>query len=355
MCVRRVNAITMICFLKDFVSKTGDRMGLQWLYVAVLALAFPAGADAEAIKIGLLKTSTSGPAYIAQDKGFFAAEGLQSELVAFESAQPVAVATASGDIDFGYTGFTGGFYALASQGVLRIVAGGASEVPGYPNEPFLVSHKAFDAGLKSFKDFPGHSFGISQFGSPPHYALGLVAQKYGFDIKTMRIVPLQSLPNMVSAVTSGQIDVTVVTGSLGAAVLGRGDAQLLGYVGDEAPFQLAGVFVSRKTADERPDTTGRFLRALVKGSKSYHDAFTKDGKRANGPAAPEMIAIIAKNASQPESEVARSLPYADADGRLDVADVTHQYEWYKGQGMLKGPADSSEMIDRRYVVDLNQR
>jgi NitT/TauT family transport system substrate-binding protein len=330
-------------------------MRRHWLYAAALALAFSTAAEAEAIKIGILKTTTTGPVYIAQDKGLFAAEGLQSELVSFESAQPVAVATASGDIDFGYTGFTGGFYGLASQGVLRVVGGGASEVPGYPNQPFLVSHKAFDAGLKSLKDLPGHSFGVSQFGSPPHYSLGLVAQKYGFDLKSVRIVPLQTLPNMVSAVTSGQIDVTVVTGSLGAAVLGRGDAQLLAYVGDEAPFQLVGVMVSHKTADTRADTIARFLRALAKASKIYHDALTKDGKRADGPGAPEVIAIIAKNVGQPAAEVARSLPYVDAEARLDIADVTRQYEWYKAQGMLRGTADASNMIDRRYAVDLNKR
>ena len=41
-----------------------------------------------------------------------------------------------------------------------------------------------------------------------------------------------------------------------------------------------------------------------------------------------------------------------AEARLDIADVTRQYDWYKAQGMLKGTAQSSEMIDRRYVVDL---
>ena len=325
---------------------------MRHVLAAVIALALAAGAHAEAIKIGVLKTTTSGPVYIAQDKGFFAAEGLEAELVVFELAQPVAVATASGDIDFGYTGFTGGFYGLASQGVLRVIGGGGAEVPGYPNEPFLVSHKAWDAGLKSFKGFPGHSFGISQFGSPPHYAMGLVAQKYGFDIKELRLVPLQTLPNMASAVKSGQVDITVVTGSLGAAVLARGDAQLLGYVGDEAPFQLGAVMVSHKTADERGDTVRRFLRAVVKGSTAYHDAFTKDGKRVDGPTAPEMIAIVAKYIGLPESAVEHTLPYVDALSRLDVADVRRQYDWYKAQGMLKGTAEADEMIDRRYVVDL---
>ena len=64
-----------------------------------------------------------------------------------------------------------------------------------------------------------------------------------------------------------------------------------------------------------------------------------------------MIAIIAKNVGQPEGDVARSLPYVDGEARLDVADVTRQYDWYRAQGMLKGTAQSSDMIDRRYVVD----
>src|SRR3984885_3301423 len=180
--------------------RAGGRRGrvMRTVVATILAAMLATAAHAEAIKIGVLKTTTSGPVYIAQDKGYFAAEGLQSELVVFESAQPVAVATASGDIDFGYPGFTGGFYGLASQGVLRVIGGGGAEVPGYPNEPFLVSHKAYEAGFKSFKDFPGHSFGLSQFGSPPHYAMGLVAQKYGFDLKALRLVPLQTLPNMAS-------------------------------------------------------------------------------------------------------------------------------------------------------------
>jgi NitT/TauT family transport system substrate-binding protein len=323
-------------------------------FVLLALLAMCAAAHAETVKIGLLKTSASGPVFIAEDKGYFAAEGLDAELVFFEGAQPIAVATASGDIDFGHTGFTGGFYALASQGVLRVIGGGASEVPGYHNQPFLASNKAWAAGLRSLKDMPGHSFAVSQIGSPPHYALGLAAQKYGFDIKSVRILPLQSIPATVAAITGGQADAGGMTGSLGVALLARGDAKLLSFMGDETPFQLAGSFASRKTADERGDTVRHFLRALQQASRDYHDAFVENGKRGDGPAAPEMLAIIAKATGQLPDDVARGLPYVDGEARLDVGDVIRQYEWYRSQGMLKGSADAAAMIDRRYVVDVKQ-
>ena len=238
--------------------------------------------------------------------------------------------------------------------MLRVVAGGAHEIPGFPYQPILVSLKAWEAGLKSFKDFPGHSFGVSQIGSPPHYALGLVAQKYGFDIKSMRIVPLQSIPNLVSAIVSGQADATMMPGNVGVPVIEKGQAKLMGYVGDEAPFQLVGVMVSSKTADTRGETIRRFLGALKKGSRAYYDAFTPGGKRSEGPTTPEMLAILAKGAGQPVAVVGSSLPYIDPDARLDITDVQRQYDWYKAQGMVKGTAGADAMVDRRYAVDLPQ-
>src|SRR5579863_2914480 len=80
-------------------------------------------AVAETIKIGMLKNPSAGPVYIAQERGYFAAEGIPAELVFFNSGEPIAVAVVAGSIDFGITGTTGGFFSLASQGALRIIAG----------------------------------------------------------------------------------------------------------------------------------------------------------------------------------------------------------------------------------------
>ena len=324
-------------------------------FLACLVVCLPTAARAEHIKIGILKTTASGPIFIASAKGYFAAEGLEDELDFFASAQPIAVATASGAIDFGNAGFTGGFYGLAGDGALRIISGGASEVPGYHNQAFLASNKAWGAGLRSLKDMPGHSFAVSQIGSPPHYAMGLAAQKYGFDLKSVRILPLQSIPATEAALIGGQADASGATGSLAGGILARGEAKLLGYMGDETPYQLSGTFASRKTADERSDTVRRFLRGLEKGYRDYDAAFIQNGNRHDGPTAPEMLAIVAKGTGQTPADTARGLPYIDAKGRLDIADVIRQYEWYKAQGMIKGAATPETIIDRRYVVGLEKR
>jgi NitT/TauT family transport system substrate-binding protein len=322
----------------------------------LLCLLLPVSVYAEAIKIGAVKTGSTGVVFIAQEKGYFAAEGVPAELVYFESAQPIAVAAASGAVDFGVTAPTGGLYNLAGQGAVKIISGAVQEAHGFKGASYLVSSRAYDAGLHTFKDFAGHSFGVSQIGSPPHYALGLLADKYKFDIHSLRVVPLQSIPNIGSALSGGQIDATILTASPAIQpMIERGEIKRLGWVGDETPWQFNLTFTATKTAETRADTVRRFLRAYLHAARDYHDAFTgADGKQTLGPGSDQLLAIMAKYLGQTVDEAKLGIGYNDAEERLDVKDVNHQVEWFEAQGMLKTDATGAEMIDTRYAVPLPQ-
>ncbi|MGH7032357.1 MAG: ABC transporter substrate-binding protein, partial [Stellaceae bacterium] len=86
-----------------------SRLLVLALGALLLALA-PLRASAEEIKIGILKSVSTGPIFLAVDKGYFAAEGLEPKLATFTSAQPIAVAAAARDIDIAATAFTGGLF-----------------------------------------------------------------------------------------------------------------------------------------------------------------------------------------------------------------------------------------------------
>lgn len=324
-------------------------------FIAVLVLVALAGpplpARAEAIRIGSLTVANVGPLYIAKEKGYFAAEGLEVQLTSFDAAQPVAVAVASGAIDFGVTSTSGGFFSLAGQGPLRIISGLYSEAPGFHNFAVVASDHAYAAGLKSYQDLPGHSVATSQIGSPVHYSLALIAEKYHLDLKSIRLLPLQGIPNMLSALIGNQADAAVITGTAVTPALQAGQVKLLGWVGDETPWQAAVTFTTVKMLNERSNTVQAFLRAFRKGTKDYHDAFTgPDEKRQDGPTAPEILAIIAKYMNQTPEQVKLSVAYVDAEARLDVDDIRHQVEWFKAQKMLKDDIDPDAVMDMRYVI-----
>jgi NitT/TauT family transport system substrate-binding protein len=316
----------------------------------------PCAALAETIKIGVTKNTVSPALLVGHEKGFFAAEGLESQLnILVVGAEEIAVAVASGAIDFGGAGTSGGLFNLGGQGVVRIIAGGIHEVPGFQGLAMVVANRAWEGGLKTFPDLGTHlqTYAVTQVGGPTHYALVLVADKYHFDLGGVQIVPLQSAPNEMSALVGGRVDATAPPTSSAAHAIQQGSVKLMGYVGDETPFQFGTVFTSTKTANERRDTVERFLRAYRKAATLYHDAFTgPDGKRRDGKDAPELLALLGKDLDLSLEDVKLGISYLDPEGRLDVADVRRQIEWFKAQGMVRPGVDAGAVIDERYVVRL---
>ncbi len=305
----------------------------------------------EPIRIGMLKLSQGGPVFIAAERGYFAAEGLDPQLTYFTSGQPIAPATVAGDIDFATSGLTGAFYSLASKGELRIIAGFHREARDFHTQGIAVSRAAFESGIKTVKDFAGRRFAVSQFGSPAHYSLALVAAKNGLDLKSIQVIPLQSIPNVAAALASNQADATI----LPVEALAHSSAiHIIDWVGDEAPFQLGAVFTTTKIANERSAMVQRFLRALRKGMKDYHDAFSDAADlRRDGPTSDAVMQILSKYTGDLPENLKLGIPFIDAQGRLDVDDIHQQIAWYKGQNVIKGDIDENSLIDRRYVIPLH--
>ena len=325
----------------------------RWAVVA-LACAMGAGAaQAEAIKIGTIKVAGAGPLYLAQERGYFAAEGLEVQFAFFEAAQPIAVANVSGDIDIGVTPPTAAFYAMAGQGALRIIAGYIMDAPSFQANGAVVSNAAYAAGFKTFKDMAGKRVSTTQMGAAPHYAWALMAEHFGVDLKTVTVVALQSNPNQVSAVIGGQVDGAMMPSTFLTQPLEADKVKLLGYVGDIVPWQLGAAFTSTKIANDRGETVRKFLRAFVKGIHDYHDAFTGPGeKRKDMPTAPEVLAVISKYVGQNPEQLKRAVPYIEREARLDFKDIRHQIAWYQSQGMLKENVDADQVLDKRYAVPI---
>jgi NitT/TauT family transport system substrate-binding protein len=326
------------------------------LLFLVFVIAPHSGRANEHIVIGSLKAANVGPAFVAKDKGYFAAEGLDVDFVYFDSAQPVAVGVAAGSLDFGCTSTSAGMYALAGQGVLKIISGMYSEAPGFHNFGIMASLKASAAGLKSYQDLPGHSVAISQVGSPVHYSLALIAEKYHLDLKSMTIEPLQGVPQIVSAIQGNQVDASVTTATAMNPMLLDHHAALIGWVGDDAPWQAAVTVTTAKAIAERPKTVEAFLRAFKRGARDYHDAFTGPGEtRQDGPNAQEVLNILAKFTGQTPEQIKLSVAYVDGDARVDVKDILHQVQWFKEQKMLKDDIDGAKVMDMHYIVPLPGR
>jgi len=300
--------------------------------LTMLALAASSDARADDVlkaKVGVLRLSSSAPVFIAQDKGYFREAGLDIELKFFDAAQPIAVATTSGDVDFGVTAFTAGLYNLAGKGTLKVIGGMSREKPGYPLIGYFASNNAYAAGLKTPKDLAGKRVAVTQVGSSFHYSLGLLADKYGFKLSDVKVLPLQSLSNAAAALKGETVDAALLPVSTARTLMDAGGAKLLGWVGDETPWQLGAVFASTRTLADKPLVT-KLLAALTRADREYHDAIlasVADGKAPINDKTKPLLEIIAKYTNLPVEQVVGNCAYIDPDGKLDVKNVGNQISW----------------------------
>jgi len=312
--------------------------------------AAPAKSDPVKIKIGLLKLTSSAPIFIAMEKGFFAEENIEVTPEWFESAQPIAVATASGAVDVGATGITASLYNMVASGQkMLIVADKGREQAGYISSALLV-HK--DSGIESIQDLKGKKIGVTQTGSTFHYMAGRLLEKYGLSLADVDIVPLGKLNAMNDTLKSRQVDAILTAEPNISLNLEEGYAKVLAHVGDEIDYQISAIFYSEKFAKNK-DAAVRFMKAYNKAAQYYYDAVLvkKDGQLVKGENYDEVINIIAKYTDQPAELIEKGLPYMDRDGRLLAEDIQTQIDWYYKEKMIEKWIDAKTIINTEFLEE----
>jgi NitT/TauT family transport system substrate-binding protein len=312
----------------------------------------------DAVKVGALRFISSGGLFLAKERGYFAAEGLDIELVFFEAAQPVAVAVASGDIGFGMTGITGGTLNLAGKGALKIVASQGAEKKGFKGNAIIVSAAAHAKGLTSLAQLAGATVAISQVGSTHHYMMGQIAAAHGFTLDKVVLKPLQSIPNMIAAVKTGQVDATLVPPQFAKPLIDAGEAKLLSYFSDVADYQYGAVFAAPKLVSDNAGVVTRFVRAYQKGNGDYAKAMLRIDAKGEPVVDDETKAaasLIAKYTAPNEAaEVAvpkliASAVFVDATAKLDAAGIDRQIAWYKAEKLVADSVDSKTFVDTSFA------
>jgi NitT/TauT family transport system substrate-binding protein len=325
------------------------------------AAGLPAGSPAWAadpVKVGVLRFVSSGGLFLARERGYFSAEGLDVELVFFEAAQPIAVAVASGDVGFGVTAITGGTLNLAGKGALKMVASQGAERKGFKGNAILVSNEAYARGITSLDKLAGTSVAITQIGSSHHYMMGQIAAAQKFDLANITLKPLQGIPNMLAALKSNQVDAALTPPQFAKPMIDKGEAKLLSYFSDVADYQYGAVFASPKLVADKAELVTRFVRAYQKGNADYAKAFLRAG--ANGDPVVDddtraAAGLIAKHI-YPNDTVEAALPkliasavYVDATGKLDVAEIDRQIAWYKSEKLVADSVDSKAFVDTSFA------
>jgi NitT/TauT family transport system substrate-binding protein len=159
------------------------------------------------------------------------------------------------------------------------------------------------------------------------------------------------MSNVASALKGGRVEAAILPATAAQPLIDSGDARLLGWGGDEAPWQLGAVFVSQKMKAD-PDRVERFLTAYRRGCKDYHDILlgsVKNGVAELNPQTQPLLDAIAHETNQPVDKIKVGLAYIDPDGALDVQGVAHQLAWFQEHGFVDKGFGLDKIVDQRFV------
>ncbi|MDE2790998.1 MAG: ABC transporter substrate-binding protein [Paracoccaceae bacterium] len=315
---------------------------------AASGLAAPALASNRAIKVGALRFTSHSGSFVAFERGYFADAGLDVEFEFFQAAQPMAVAIASGDVDYAVTAISGGLVSLADKGAIKVIGGALSEEDGIDGQKFLASMAAFEAGVKEPKDLDGKRFAVTQSGSSFHYMGSKMAAAEGIELQ---FIPLQKVGAIIGAIKSGQVDGWSIVPHIAKPLAGSGAVHIIGNVSDYLPdYQVTTVFTSTENAANERGMTESFLAGFSKGVDDYAAAMI-DGTADQDA----MVDLIHKYVytDRPRERAAPSIINGtmrlNKGAALNVASVQDQLSWFQSENLVDADITIEQLIDPSYV------
>ncbi|MFT7595140.1 MAG: NitT/TauT family transport system substrate-binding protein [Paracoccaceae bacterium] len=325
-------------------------LGLVGGAVALPMLGAPAFANTK-LNVGALRFTSHSASFVAFERGYFAAEGLDVEFKFFQAAQPMAVAIASGDADYAVTAISGGLVSLAEKGATKVIGGALSEEAGIDGQQILASNAAFDAGLTSAAMLDGKSFAITQAGSSFHYMGSKISTAEGASVS---FKPLQKVGAIIGALKSGQVDAWTIVPHIAKALVGGGAVKSIGNVADYLPnYQVTTVFTSAANAANERAQTEAFLRAFSKGADDFNAALVD--KTAGDEAATDMVKLVHKYvyADKPFEKAEKSIRDGamriNKNAGLNMTSVTDQLNWFKSEKLIKDGITIDTLVDQSYA------
>ena len=325
-------------------------MGLMGA-AAGTALAAPAIAMNKKITVGALRFTSHSGSFIAVERGYFEEAGLDVELRFFQAAQPMAVAIASGDVDYAVTAVSGGLISLADKGAIKVIGGALSEEEGIDGQKILASDAAYQAGLTSPAGLDGKTFGITQAGSSFHYMGSKIAEAEG---ASLSFKPLQKVGAVIGALKSGQIDAWSIVPHIAKPLAGSGAVHIIGDVADYLPgYQVTTVFTSAGNASDERAQTESFLQGFSKGVSDYNSTMIDKAGGDEGVA--EMVDLIHKYVytDRPREKAAPSIINGtmrlNEGAALNTASVQDQLSWFQSEGLVSEGITLDTLVDASYV------
>jgi NitT/TauT family transport system substrate-binding protein len=225
------------------------------------------GPEKKHIVVRVLPVADVAPAYIAKQRGYFTAEGLDVEFKTIPTAPPAIAEMQAGKIDIMFGNYTSFFLAQAKGQKFRYVADGYQAKP----KVFLVLTPP-NSPIKKVSDLTGKKIGMISIKNISELTADSTLAANGVDPKTVTMV---QVPNdqQVAAAKTGKVDaVFMIEPFLSQAQQNDGFVTLFdAAAGQTADIPIGGWASTSAWAQKNPKTVAAFQRAMQRAATDAAD------------------------------------------------------------------------------------
>jgi ABC-type nitrate/sulfonate/bicarbonate transport system substrate-binding protein len=230
----------------------------------VLTLALFAGAPPAAAQQPIeLKAGIADPVntvlawYMGRAGGFYAAQGLNVDILNMNGGSKGAEELQAGRIDVMHVGLSSVIRVNQAGGDLRLI-GSLSNV---------IRFTFFSApGVKTAADLKGGVIGVSTFGSESDSTVTLALARLGLTRSDVTIKEYGGGLRRLEALKSGEIKATPINEPIASLAREEGVNVLVDLVPDQIPWLFSGIVVRHSDIEARRDLLTRFLKGTAEGN-----------------------------------------------------------------------------------------
>lgn len=282
------------------------------------------------------RTSQNWVTYVAQEKGFFNAEGLDHSYISFKSMQDGLEAVTSGAVPI-CSGAADTPIAAVDRGLpIRIIGALASVAFG---------HVVARPGISSLGELAGKRVGVIDVDSGSTVVLKEILRAGGLNEGHYIVQCVGGTPERYAALVGGEVDAVYLSPPFDFKAQDEGFT-LLADCAAYFPNYAITLYANQGFLSEHPMMAIQYLRALIKASRWLYDPINRD----------EAIDILVKVTGSEVAYAERTYRYViegiqgiARDCTVDLLGLDRLIKVLERSGLIKAAAPVSDYVDATYL------
>ncbi|HLH24260.1 MAG TPA: ABC transporter substrate-binding protein [Chloroflexota bacterium] len=287
---------------------------------------------------------------IALERGYFADVNLDLDIEEVTNSAQIAPSLTTGQIDVGHSAASPAvFNALLRRLPIKAILDISHYSPTGKSHLIVVRQDLYDSGeLNRLEQLKGRRVAANGGLGATSIDVDRALKPLGLSIDDVDQVAIP-FPEQPTALANRSVDGAITVEPYGSRAVEVGPGRVLRYLNEDYPnHQVSFALISNRLM-EHPEIARAFAVGFLRGVRDYERA------RQYGEDVDGVIADIVKHNRVPP-ELLQALfrnganTAMDPDGKLNVASLDYDLNWYRDHGAIQGELTTADFVDAQYAA-----